>query len=113
LYTVPVVGLLVWGIATLLGIGAIMVATASALNNRPSEPTPTAYATAPTAAAAISANPIDPTAPPITSTAPIVAAPAYFHRVGFWKRTAATFLDLILLAFPMILSHGFAPLILI
>jgi uncharacterized RDD family membrane protein YckC len=110
LYTVPVVGMLVWGIATLLGIGAIMVATASALNNRPSEPTPTAYATAPITATAVPGNPIDPSAPLI---GPIAAAPAYLHRVGFWKRTLACLLDLFLLAFPMILLGHIAPIILI
>lgn len=105
LYMVPVVGLLTWGIATLLGVGAIMVATAAALNNRPTEPTPITYAPG-----------TEPTIPPIatvTPTAPLVATSAILHRVGFWKRTVATLLDLILLAFPMIVSHGFAPLIMI
>src|SRR5205085_4100286 len=34
LYMVPILGLLIWCVATLLGLGAIMVATASALINQ-------------------------------------------------------------------------------
>jgi uncharacterized RDD family membrane protein YckC len=115
LYMVPIVGMLVWGVSTLLGIGAMMVATASALNNRPTVPTPTTYAQ-PT----VPVEPVD--QPPLTSaldpTAPVVAAattstPTYFRRVGFWKRTFAALLDILLLSIPMILVQGFAPLLLI
>jgi uncharacterized RDD family membrane protein YckC len=105
LYMVPVVGLFVWGVATLLGIGAIMVATASALNNRPSVPTPVGPAPAVGAAPPI-------VEPVITSEVAIAAStPAVLKRVGFWKRTLASILDLLLLLFPMILSGGFAPLV--
>ncbi len=119
LYMVPVVGMLVWAIATLLGIGSMMVAIASALNNRPTEPTPTAYPQA-----APVASPVDPTTVTAT-TVPVVegAAPttasittstlAVYRRVGFWKRTLAAILDLLLLSIPMGLAQAFAPLLLI
>jgi uncharacterized RDD family membrane protein YckC len=119
LYMVPVVGMLVWAIATLLGIGSMMVATASALNNRPTIPTPTAYPPAATPAAPIDPASVTattiPTAEAVPSTTTFVttSTPAYYRRVGFWKRTFAALLDLLLLSIPMGLLGGFAPLLLI
>ena len=120
LYMVPIVGMITWGIASLLGIGSIMVATASALNNRPTIPTPTAYPQPAVPIEPLTQPPIAPadTIPGVNPTAPItsavtIATPTYFRRVGFWKRTFAALLDLLLLSIPMGLAQGFAPLILI
>lgn len=116
LYMVPILGLLIWIVATLLGIGAVMVATGSALNNRPTEPTPVGAAIPPAPA---SPGPVPgtanaPSAEPASAPATAMAAsPAMFRRVGFWKRTFAALLDWLLLSIPMFFAQGFFPLILI
>jgi uncharacterized RDD family membrane protein YckC len=118
-YMVPVLGLLIWCVATLLGLGAIMVATASTLNNQPSEPTPAGVPVAATTLTAATPSTTIPGegAPPIASTTAGSSAPVLLQRVGFWKRTFAAFLDWVLLGIPIILSHlvfpGLFPLILI
>jgi uncharacterized RDD family membrane protein YckC len=105
LYMVPVLGLLVWCVATLLGLGAIMVATASALNNQPTVPTPTGIPTpiAPIAAAPAPETPASEPIPPMTAT--LSTSAVALKRVGFWKRAFAAFLDWVLLAIPIIISH--------
>jgi uncharacterized RDD family membrane protein YckC len=118
-YMVPLLGLLIWCVATLLGLGAIMVATASTLNSQPTVPTPvgvpvTPMAPATTQAASPSGVPlVEPAPPTITAS----TAPVLLQRVGFWKRTFAAFLDWVLLGIPIILSHfifpGLFPLIMI
>jgi uncharacterized RDD family membrane protein YckC len=119
LYMVPVVGMLVWAIATLLGIGSIMVATASALNNRPTEPTPTEYppgmAPKPPIDPANVGTITIPTAESLAAatTSGTTSTPTFYRRVGFWKRTLAAILDLLLLSIPMAFLGGFAPLLLI
>ncbi len=111
-YTIPILGLLVWCVATLLGLGAIMVATASALNNQPTVPTPVGVPLRPPvppvsmAAAPLALDPSAPLAPPSPS-------PLLLQRVGFWKRFFAAGLDWILLSFPIAFSNGFFPVILI
>jgi uncharacterized RDD family membrane protein YckC len=111
---VPIVGMLVWGVATLLGIGAMMVATAYALNNRPTVPTPTTYPDGSIPVQPIAAAPnVPPTAEPLTTTTAMATATPVYRRVGFWKRTLAAILDLLLLSVPMVLTQGFAPLLLI
>lgn len=116
-YMVPVLGMLVWCVATLLGLGAIMVATASTLNSQPSEPTPTGVPPAATALAtgAIAGATVTEATP--ATMAVSTAAPVLLQRVGFWKRTFAAFLDWVLLGIPIILSNfaipGIFPLIMI
>lgn len=120
-YMVPVLGFLIWCVATLLGLGAIMVATASALNNQPSVPTPVGVPVPPAAAIATgepSINaPLSESGAPIAATASLTNAPVLLRRVGFWKRAFAAFLDWVLLFIPIALSHliipGLFPLILI
>ncbi|HEY6227835.1 MAG TPA: RDD family protein [Verrucomicrobiae bacterium] len=121
-YMVPVLGFLIWCVATLLGLGAIMVATASALNNQPSVPTPVGVPVAATTAAVATGGPpinapFSESGAPIAATAALSNAPVLLQRVGFWKRTFAAFLDWVLLFIPIALSHfiipGLFPLILI
>jgi uncharacterized RDD family membrane protein YckC len=104
-YMVPVLGLLVWCVATLLGLGAIMVATASTLNNQPTIPTPTGVPITPAPVSApvtpIPAVPVD--EPASAAMASVATAPVLLRRVGFWKRAFAAFLDWVLLAFALIL----------
>jgi uncharacterized RDD family membrane protein YckC len=103
-YMVPVLGMLVWCVATLLGLGAIMVATASTLNSQPSEPTPAGVAPG----ATIAAPPLSEPAPP-QSIATSTAAPVLLKRAGFWKRTFAAFLDWVLLGIPIVVSSVLTP----
>jgi uncharacterized RDD family membrane protein YckC len=119
-YMVPVLGLLIWCVATLLGLGAIMVATASTLNSQPSVPTPVGVPMTPVAATTAVPNPagtvpLTEAVPPLTTA--VSSAPILLQRVGFWKRTFAAFLDWVLLGIPIILSHfiipGMFPLIMI
>jgi uncharacterized RDD family membrane protein YckC len=117
-YMVPVLGLLIWCVATLLGLGAIMVATASTLNSQPAVPTPVGIP-APIATPGVTPSgtvPLVESIPPIATTA-ATTAPVLLQRVGFWKRTFAAFLDWVLLGIPIILSHlifpGLFPLIMI
>jgi uncharacterized RDD family membrane protein YckC len=119
-YMVPLLGLLIWCVATLLGLGAIMVATASTLNSQPSVPTPVGVPGAPVPSASTQTTapggiPLVDPAPPTIASAP--TAQVLLHRVGFWKRTFAAFLDWVLLGIPIILSHfvfpGLFPLIMI
>ena len=115
-YMVPFLGMLVWCVATLLGLGAIMVATASTLNSQPSEPTPTGIPAA--APAIVATTPASFAEPMPTVTAAVsTATPVLLQRVGFWKRTFAAFLDWVLLGIPITLSNflvpGMFPLILI
>src|SRR4051812_6507410 len=112
-YMVPVLGFLIWCVATLLGLGAIMVATASALNNQPTVPTPVGVPAPAVAMTAPSTTVplIDPTAPAATTTA-ASTAPLLLRRAGFWKRTFAAFLDWVLILIPVIaVSHFIAPAI--
>lgn len=112
-YMVPVLGMLIWCVATLLGLGAMMVAMASALGNQPSVPTSVGVPVSPIAAAAGPSStsiPLsDPGAAPAATTA-IPNAPVLLRRVGFWKRLFAAFLDWVLLVIPVgMIGHFLAP----
>lgn len=111
-YMVPVLGLLVWCVATLLGLGAIMVATASTLSNQPSVPTPvgvpvTAVVAPIDPATAASGATIGESVPGVSATTASTNAPVLLRRVGFWKRFFAAFLDWVFLAIPMIFFAAF------
>jgi uncharacterized RDD family membrane protein YckC len=124
-YMVPVLGLLVWCVTTLLGLGAVMVATASVLNNRPTVPTPAGIPASPAIAPPIATGtPSSSSSTPLTESPALPAistavsvAPALLKRAGFWKRFFAEFLDIMLLAIPLAIGHLFVlplfPLILI
>lgn len=79
LYMVPVLGVFVWGSATLLGLGATVVAAVQHLGKENEKP----------------AGEI----PPVPADAPGGAASeAALPRVGFWRRFVATLLDAVLIA---------------
>ena len=106
-YMVPIVGVMVWLAATVLGIGAIMVATATALNSRPTTPTPVGPSPTPGVPPLVPIDPAISTSAPPLATTTLTSAPALqYQRVGFWKRTFASLLDWFILAIPVILSHG-------
>src|ERR1041384_7859711 len=83
-YMVPVLGMLIWCVATLLGLGAIMVATASALNNQPSVPTPVGVPVTPAAPIATGGTinaPLYESGAPVAATAALSNAPVLLQRV--------------------------------
>ncbi len=116
LYMIPILGLLAWCVATLLGLGAIMVATCSALGSRTtSEPTPVGVppAAAPVAYASMAGGASGAAADPLAQPTPastVATAPVFLARVGFWKRLFATLLDWALLFIPTVAMHVFPPL---
>jgi uncharacterized RDD family membrane protein YckC len=96
IYMVPVLGFAVWGIVTLLGVGAVLLAAFAPLSQegRP--------AVAGAGALAGSANPMEVGAgtglaaqlpPPTLVNTDVALLP----RVGFWRRFTATLLDFLLL----------------
>lgn len=92
-YTVPVLGFLIWGVATVWGLGAVLMAiSASFSQERGPAPSET------TTAAALAGLPLVPVseseAPPVLAGAAEIIT---LRRAGFWIRLWATLLDLILL----------------
>lgn len=96
LYMVPILGFAVWGVVTLIGFGAVLLASfGSFRRDEPSRPVPFAMG------AGAGADPF-PTADLGTSTGafPPMLAPSdvvLLPRVGFWRRFCAASLDFILL----------------
>jgi uncharacterized RDD family membrane protein YckC len=88
LYTVPVVGFLVWGAVASLGVGAVLLA----VFKRPPRVDDPAAGVAPAGSIAAGAPPH--LAPP----EPVTLLP----RAGFWLRTLATTLDLVLVGMVMV-----------
>jgi uncharacterized RDD family membrane protein YckC len=91
LYLVPVVGLLCWGVLSTIGLGCAITATGSGLRREGSRVSP---------GPVLSAGEGGGTEPAFA------AAPGYpTHRVGFWARTLATALDLVLIVALVAVSH--------
>jgi uncharacterized RDD family membrane protein YckC len=84
LYTVPVLGFLVWGTVAPLGVGAVLLAVF-----RRSRPGANGTAVA-------AQNPLETAAAPPAVTAGPEHAPELLPRVGFWLRLLASGLDLLL-----------------
>jgi uncharacterized RDD family membrane protein YckC len=102
LYTIPVLGFLVWGLITPLAIGAVVCACFGLLERRENTPAPPFVAPpAPSISMAADSMPGNPSATIIeTSSLP---------RVGFWLRFTATFLDLMLVVFVLALINPIRP----
>jgi uncharacterized RDD family membrane protein YckC len=92
LYTVPILGFLVWGIATAWGLGAVVVATFSSFHK---EQASTPVVTS--ASALASTTPPSMDIPPPLTGLPGSPELLSLRRAGFWIRFWATMLDLILL----------------
>jgi uncharacterized RDD family membrane protein YckC len=112
LYTVPILGSLVWGLGIVWGVGAVLMAVFANLKR---EGTP---AGVPIVAAAVAAANSNSSVPPpldgLATPAPAAADMIHFVRAGFWIRVGATIIDLLLigvlsafvfagLAFPILL----------
>ena len=115
-YTIPVLGLLAWFIVAPLGLGAALMAmfrTARPVRNNPpaaplSAGPPQAYPppSQPEESASPAPPPIDGAPPVLGSAYPkpnTEAELATLPRAGFWIRTAATLLDLLVVLVPLAL----------
>lgn len=93
LYTVPVLGFVVWGIITPLGLGAVMLAALGRFQHESEKNAP------PATAAALIPPPLPPGLSYSEPTPPLTAAEALaLPRVGFGLRLAATLIDLLLVS---------------
>ncbi len=136
LYLVPVLGLVVWGILPILGLGAATLAAIQAMRRNGGAPgiaptpamvfaTPTGAATVPPsdaplggqASPSVGAMTLPPALIPpgsFTAGSPQPASPAELTampRAGFWIRFAATLLDLVLLGWVFAFLDGYFPLV--
>jgi uncharacterized RDD family membrane protein YckC len=100
LYTIPVLGFLVWGAVIPFGIGAAVLAAFGGLRREGNGKSAAANA----AASPVSAAPFA-GAPPVVSSAVSAADFISMSRAGFWRRTCATVLDVLLFVFVVILTH--------
>jgi uncharacterized RDD family membrane protein YckC len=99
LYTIPILGFIVWGAVTPLGIGAVLLAffkrfRTESVNGTQGEPVAVM------------------TVPPLMSTEPSTASqpgPMVLPRVGFWQRFAATLIDAVLIGVLMAFLRGRPP----
>lgn len=104
LYMVPIIGFVVWGLSSVLGLGAVLLAAGQVM--RSNTPAPQAPPVPPNTPPT---GPNDPAAtPPSSETAGLMTPvpyvgnsndPATWARAGFWPRSAAALLDLILVSF--------------
>lgn len=94
LYMVPILGFVLWGMVTLLGFGAVLLASFRSFRREE-------------APAGVAAPPVVVTTPAVigSTTPPTLGVAALppgevlvLPRVGFWRRTLATLLDFILLS---------------
>jgi uncharacterized RDD family membrane protein YckC len=130
LYTVPVLGLILYKLLGILGLGVVVFAIISQVKeSRPPKPATVAVAVAPAPVAATSfvaptspavhvsgevaatvaepmpaSTPVPPQVPPVRAPIPAVISAATLPRAGFWIRVAAALLDTILvgMAFGML-----------
>lgn len=108
-YMVPVLGFAVWGVITLIGLGAVLLACFGSFRHEETPPlaqTHTLNVTAPPGLSEPGAAGSGATVaamPPMLSSADAALLP----RVGFWRRFCATALDFILL---ILLIHLTGPL---
>lgn len=95
LYTVPVLGFVVYKLIGLLGLGVVMYTIILSMKGRrPATPTPAPGV--PVYAAAASPLPGEAPSPVAAMALPPVVSAATLPRAGFWLRFAASLLDLIL-----------------
>jgi uncharacterized RDD family membrane protein YckC len=105
MYMVPAVGLLVWLLAAILGLGAVVLAFFDAFRAESVVPEralalPASSAVPPvsalTAGGGLGVEAVAPPLIPGQSPVPPIVEPSSLTRVGFWLRLLATFIDLLL-----------------
>ncbi len=92
IYMVPVVGFLTWGMVTVLGLGAVVLAAFRSFRREDAPAYPSAP---PVIVTGVGAATIAGTAGGAENLPPTEVV--VMQRVGFWRRSVATFLDFILL----------------
>ncbi|MBI3850730.1 MAG: RDD family protein [Verrucomicrobia bacterium] len=104
LYMVPVIGFVVWGVAGVWGLGAVLLAAIGSFRRERTSPASGASnsGTAPAFAMPLAgSNPppisAEPTVPLAGSNPPIITTESTLPRVGFWLRFLASVLDLLLI----------------
>jgi len=103
LYTVPILGLLVWLLASLVGFGAVVLAAGQALRGDPAKSAPRSFhfptGSAGTSAKGAAGEPPASSEPGIAMEAGAGLAPLSYPFAGFWVRLGALLLDLLLVGF--------------
>ena len=89
LYTVPVVGFVVWGVAGLWGLGAVLMAAVGSFRREREKANPAS-------SVASGGTPMSLGTAEQGGVPPAIGAEASLPRVGFWLRFVATVLDLLL-----------------
>jgi uncharacterized RDD family membrane protein YckC len=96
LYTIPILGFLVWCIITPMGLGAVIWACLGRYQREE---------TRLTAQAPIMASSVPPPLVPLLPVTPAASEAASLPRAGFWIRLCATCLDLMLLVAVLLALH--------
>ncbi len=106
LYTIPIVGFIVYKLLGILGLGVVIYTLILQYKaSRPAKPVKTAVAVG-GAAAAFGSEAVPPVMPAAVSAAPVVISAATLPRAGFWIRLAAALLDLIMIGIITGMSEG-------
>jgi uncharacterized RDD family membrane protein YckC len=101
LYTLPVVGFIVYKLMGILGLGVVIYTLLqSSRSSRPPKPQPVVAVAAPVAASSEAAASVPtvvepPVVSPVVGLPPVISA-ATLPRAGFWLRLGATLLDLVM-----------------
>ena len=111
LYTVPVIGFMVWGVSTVLGLGAVLLTVGRVMRGDGKKADPVVLVSQMTTADPAGVSPGDPSSPP-AGTMPGAASALGWSHAGFWVRGTAALLDLILVGFLSVLTH-FPPSVLL
>jgi uncharacterized RDD family membrane protein YckC len=99
LYMVPVLGFITWGVATVMGMGTVLLAGFTRLRKESGKGNGNGNSHSATGAI-----------PPMSVATATGEAPASMEvtalpRAGFWIRTAAAFLDFVILIVPTVITH--------
>jgi uncharacterized RDD family membrane protein YckC len=106
LYTVPILGFVVYKLLGFLGLGVVIYTLLLMLkSNRAAAAAKAAAVAASRAAAAVPPTAGEVAGAAVTMLPPVISA-ATLPRAGFWRRIGATFLDFILISMVLGMLHG-------
>jgi uncharacterized RDD family membrane protein YckC len=111
LYTVPVLGFVVYKLIGVLGLGVVIYTLLLSLKRSRTASAAAVAAARPSAVAAPAVPPVmgevaGAVPPPLAVSLPPVISAATLPRAGFWRRVAAAFLDFILVAMVSGMVHS-------